>query len=365
MTDPSGPEVVPVSPSHPQVNSADLMTNDISGQRGTVLSVPVRPPLSTENKSPARQLSEKLAVSLEAAWHRQTSGRGSTMFKMTLKHHITPSGLLLLRVAASVPRTSGKGSTSWPSPHANSSNGAGHSGREGSPNIQTVAQQAAWTTPQAHDRSPRGSGQKQKHGTKHGCADLNADAASAAWVTPSARDWKDTDGMSSTGSDPDGSKRTRVDQLPRQAYHLAGWPTTGVSNHGKGESPEAKVARGANSGLDLAHASRLSGWDTTQAQDWKWRYSTPDAALRRLAKGKQMMLEGQAFLQGPVRLTVGGEIVTGSGAGMNGGGQLNPALSRWLMGLPIAWDQAAIRAHRTVTRRRKGGSRASKATVTQ
>ncbi len=35
---------------------------------------------------------------------------------------------------------------------------------------------SAWTTPQAHDSSPRGKGQKAKHGTKHGCACLATDA---------------------------------------------------------------------------------------------------------------------------------------------------------------------------------------------
>ena len=36
-------------------------------------------------------------------------------------------------------------------------------------------------------------------------------------ASPSARDWKDSPGMSVTGVDPDGSTRTRLDQLPRQA----------------------------------------------------------------------------------------------------------------------------------------------------
>lgn len=45
-------------------------------------------------------------------------------------------------------------------------------------------------------------------------------AAVAGYVTPSTRDFKDTPGMSTTGTNPDGSERTRNDQLPRQIHGL-------------------------------------------------------------------------------------------------------------------------------------------------
>lgn len=48
-----------------------------------------------------------------------------------------------------------------------------------------------------------------------------------------------------------------------------------------------------------------------------------------------------ASLCGPLRLTVFGEMRTGSYVEMANGVQLNPAHSRWLMGLPHAWDECS------------------------
>lgn len=58
----------------------------------------------------------------------------------------------------------------------------------------------------------------------------------SGWTTASARDWKDTAGMECEAVNPDGTERSRIDQLPRQAAQC-GWladdqrtrPAPGVS----------------------------------------------------------------------------------------------------------------------------------------
>ena len=80
-------------------------------------------------------------------------------------------------------------------------------------------------------------------------------AALASVTSPSARDWKDTAGMRESGVDPDGSTRSRLDQLPRQAQLAASGP---AATGGTG-------ATGSTGQLDPAYARWLMGvppeWD--------------------------------------------------------------------------------------------------------
>jgi hypothetical protein len=76
---------------------------------------------------------------------------------------------------------------------------------------------ATVTTPTAQDHS-RGNKEARPQDTG---VPLSQQAALSTVSTPSSRDWKDTSGMSESGVDPDGSIRSRFDQLPRQAQLAA------------------------------------------------------------------------------------------------------------------------------------------------
>jgi hypothetical protein len=76
---------------------------------------------------------------------------------------------------------------------------------------------ATVSTPTAQDYS-RGNKEARPQDTG---VPLGQQAALSTVSTPSSRDWKDTSGMSESGVDPDGSIRSRLDQLPRQAQLAA------------------------------------------------------------------------------------------------------------------------------------------------
>jgi hypothetical protein len=105
--------------------------------------------------------------------------------------------------------------------------------------LSVVAMLTGWNTPRATDGSKGGPNQT-------GGA-LPADAALTGWATPSSRDFKDTPGMATTGTNPDGSERQRLDQLPRQAALVSG------------TTPESSTAETKSTGAYLLNP-RFSLW---------------------------------------------------------------------------------------------------------
>ena len=281
-TDLFGPVPVRANLSARQAKELGLLTSGTFGR-----------PSSTSSSS--ADLQQSLESRLQAAM--QTLG--STLYKMTWKAWDTGSGRLRFRLRASVLRTSVTGSTGWPTPQTSDSTGGGQASR-------------------AMGESRHGS-------------NLNDFAMLAGWATPQARDHK--------GANLPGNELTHNARPLNEMVRLAGWPTCTSTDALRCPSIKATTPN-----ITLNHAANLAGWGTPTACEpggsgeqyvARSRNKTGNSAPTMLTH------QVQSFLPGRARLTASGQLLTGFCAGMESGGQLNPAHSRWLMGLPPEWDACA------------------------
>jgi hypothetical protein len=131
--------------------------------------------------------------------------------------------------------------------------------------------------------------------------------------------------------DGTGANRTAITSLQVSAK-LAAWP-----------SPQAGTPK--QKGYNEA-----GNTDNGRKTQWLASWATPAAcspnSLRGRGQDPEKRRKGNhnVNLQDQVTLTVSGPTPNGSGAVTGSIGQLNPAHSRWLMGLPSVWDDCAATA---------------------
>jgi len=270
--------------------------HDTSVPNLSVWSGPAAPLCCLANKSQARLCSESLQSALEA----NLNGPGSMIYQTVWKPHTTPLGRQIYRLRASARRTSDSEHSlvrsGWPTPAANK-----------------------------HTKNSKDPQKLKEKGVQTALADATW---LSGWPTPMASDTQERKSVDYIERRK--NRKFSITTAMEAVWQLSGWNTPRATDGSNGGPNQAGGA--------LTPDAALSGWPTPTTRDHKDGKECPNVPLNALL-GRVAWLTANPQA---ARITADGTMLTGCSAGMESGGQLNPAFSGWLQGFPEAWCHAAI-----------------------
>ena len=349
----------------------------------------------------ASSASVALEQSLVSRLQQRLDTAGSTLFVETWKRKSTPLRRRYWEHTARVRPTSGSGCTSLPTPTAedrkqdnwtdkalNDAIESGLTPPSTSQRLRSFAGLSSVPTPRTVTGGAESAERKQELGrTESGGGDLQATALLASVPTPMAGSPK-TESYSAAGNNDYSRRIVELATVPTPNAMEGG--QTSRSGKRKGEMLMGGIAQLATCATPRSEDSQCAGAhrgapDTLHSQVNLSAVTTPCATEARQGyqnrhngkKGNQASLSTEIIeavegLDGSMRtrvkqlptqaqLAVSGQTATGGTDETASTGQLDPAYSRWLQGLPPVFCDCAVTAMQSArSRRRRSSARTAK-----
>lgn len=285
-------------------------------EKGRVSKTPVTSGPISSGSSASVALQSSLSSRLKA----RLDTDGGILFKQTWKEKVTPAGWRFWAHIASGRRTEDRGcGASWPIARET----------DGEKNVRSV------------------EGALREIARKGGVQDLCQAAQVTCWPTATVQD----------SVRMPGAEFTTPNITLNHAASLIGWPTPQSFDATNDGTPRALRYKG-NAPSEAGNLRRpdTPGSYRGGLKDYvglvEASWATPRVGNNNGFGNPTRAADGKCRLEDQIHgvLSNGSPVATGSS------GQLNPAFSRWLMGYPKSWCEAALRASRSMpTRARKRG----------